>query len=78
MKRLVIPALAMLVVIALVLVPFLGITEITGDPAIEEWVGALTGLVLVPVWAIWLSRSLEPSRAVDLSRSVDGGTAATG
>jgi hypothetical protein len=46
---------------ALVLVPLLGITELTGDPTIERWVSLLTGVVLVPVWAVWLARSVERS-----------------
>jgi hypothetical protein len=37
----------------------LGATEITRDPIEEQLVSTLTGLVLVPVWAIWLARSVE-------------------
>ena len=52
-----------LLAIALVLVPFLGITEITNDPLEEELVAAATGFVLVPVWAVWLGRSVEQAPA---------------
>jgi hypothetical protein len=46
-------------IIALVAAPVLGATEITRDPIEEQLVSTLTGLVLVPVWAIWLARSVE-------------------
>ena len=52
-----------LTALALVVVPLLGITEITGDPAIEQWISLLTGAVLVPVWAIWLGRSIDRGAA---------------
>jgi hypothetical protein len=48
--------------IALVLAPVLGATEITGDPLEEELVSAITGAVLVPVWAVWLARSVDEGR----------------
>jgi len=47
-----------LLVIALVLAPLLAITEVT-DPLAEELVTLIAGGVLVPVWAIWLARSVE-------------------
>jgi hypothetical protein len=50
--------LTYILALALVLVPFLGITELT-EPTIEELVSALTGLVLVPLWAVSLGRSVE-------------------
>jgi hypothetical protein len=43
---------------ALVIAPLLGITEIT-DPSIEEWLSVITAAVLVPVWAVWLGRSVD-------------------
>jgi hypothetical protein len=48
-----------LTAIALVLWPLLGITEVLGDPAGEQWVTLIVGAVLVPVWAVWLGRSVE-------------------
>ena len=51
--------------LALVLWPLLGITEITGDPAIERWVSLLAGAVLVPVWAVWLGRTADASRGAE-------------
>jgi hypothetical protein len=45
--------------IALVLWPLLGITEVLGDPAGEQWVTLIAGAILVPVWAVWLGRSVE-------------------
>jgi hypothetical protein len=50
------------VVLALVIPPILGITEIT-DIFAEELVGLLAGAVLVPVWAVWLGRSLDQRAA---------------
>jgi hypothetical protein len=47
-----------LLAIALVLTPLLGITEIA-DPSIEEWLSVIIAAVLVPVWAIWLGRSVD-------------------
>jgi hypothetical protein len=47
-----------LTAIALVIVPALGIVQRT-DPAAEELLSAITGLVLVPVWAVWLGRSVD-------------------
>lgn len=47
-----------LLVIALVLAPLLAITELT-DPLAEELITLAAGGVLVPVWAIWLARSVE-------------------
>lgn len=57
------------VVAGLVVTPLLGITEITGDPAIEELVSLVTGAVLVPVWAVWLGRSVERSNAAGTATS---------
>lgn len=50
--------LTYILAVALVLVPFLGITELT-EPTVEELVSALIGLVLVPLWAVSLGRSVE-------------------
>jgi hypothetical protein len=47
-----------LTAIALVIVPLLGIVQRT-DPAAEELLSAIIGLVLVPVWAVWLGRSVD-------------------
>ena len=49
-------------VIALIIAPILGVTEIT-DPSVEELVSALTGVVLVPVWAVWVGRSVDAAGA---------------
>ena len=54
--------LTYILAVALVLVPFLGITELT-EPTVEELVSALTGLVLVPLWAVALGRSVEAAEA---------------
>jgi hypothetical protein len=51
-----------LLVIALVLAPLLAITELT-DPLAEELITLAAGGVLVPVWAIWLARSVEAQGA---------------
>ena len=47
-----------LTVIALVVTPLLGVVQLT-DPIAEELLSTLTGLVLVPVWAVWLARSID-------------------
>jgi hypothetical protein len=44
--------------IALVIVAALGVVQRT-DPIAEELLSALVGLVLVPVWAVWLARVVE-------------------
>jgi hypothetical protein len=52
-----------LTAIALILWPILGVVERT-DPAAEEFLTLLAGAVLVPVWAVWLARSIDsPSGA---------------
>jgi hypothetical protein len=51
-----------LLVIALVLAPLLAINELT-DPLAEELITLAAGGVLVPVWAIWLARSVEAQGA---------------
>ena len=48
-----------LTALALVLWPLLAITEVLGDPAGEQWVTLIAGAILVPVWAVWLGRSVE-------------------
>jgi hypothetical protein len=48
-----------LLVIALVAWPLLAITEVTGDPTIEEWVTIIAGAILLPVWAIWVGRAVD-------------------
>jgi hypothetical protein len=53
-----------LVVVALVLSPLMRTTEFLGDPALPEYVDLLAGAVLVPVWAIWLGRSVDAARSV--------------
>ena len=47
-----------LTVIALVIAPVLGIVQRT-DPIAEELITTLAGAVLVPVWAVWLARSID-------------------
>ena len=47
-----------LTALALVLAPVLGTIQLT-DPIAEELTSTLAGLVLVPVWAVWLGRSVE-------------------
>jgi hypothetical protein len=47
-----------LTALALVVAPALGIVALF-DPAPEELVSALTGFVLVPVWAVWLGREIN-------------------
>ena len=44
--------------IALVVAPVLGIVQRT-DPEVEELITLIVGLVLVPVWAVWLARSVD-------------------
>ena len=44
--------------IALVVAPVLGIVQRT-DPIAEELITLVAGLVLVPVWAVWLGRSVD-------------------
>lgn len=52
-----------LTAIALVLIPFLGASEITRDPLQEELVSLATSIVLVPVWALWLGRTVDEAPA---------------
>jgi hypothetical protein len=47
-----------LLAIALVVAPLLGVIERT-DPIAEELLTAVAGAILVPVWAVWLGRSVE-------------------
>jgi hypothetical protein len=51
--------------IALMVWPLLAITEILGDPAGEQWVTLIAGAILVPVWAVWLGRSVGSAAPVD-------------
>jgi hypothetical protein len=41
-----------------VVAPLLGVIERT-DPIAEELLTAVAGAILVPVWAVWLGRSVE-------------------
>ena len=53
-------------VVALVAAPLMLTTEFLGDPSLPDWVQAITGGILVPVWAIWLGRTVDgqPAPAV--------------
>ncbi len=48
-----------LAAIALIAAPLMLTVEFLGDPSLPGWVTALTGAVLIPVWAIWLGRSVD-------------------
>jgi hypothetical protein len=48
-----------LTVAALVAAPLMLTVEFLGQPDLPEWVNLIAGAVLVPVWAIWLGRSVE-------------------
>ena len=48
--------------LALIVWPVLATIELI-DPAFEEWIALGAGAVLVPVWAVWLGRSVD--RSVD-------------
>jgi hypothetical protein len=43
---------------ALIAWPLLGIVQVL-DPAVEELLTLIVGAVLVPVWAVWLGRSVD-------------------
>ena len=49
--------------IALIVSPVLGIVQKT-DPVAEELITLITGLVLVPVWAVWLARTVAPGPSI--------------
>jgi hypothetical protein len=44
--------------IALIAWPLLGIVQLF-DGAVEDWLTLIVGAVLVPVWAVWLGRSVD-------------------
>ena len=50
-----------LTAIALVAAPVLGVLARFGD--LPDLLSALVAAILVPVWSIWLGRSIEGSRA---------------
>jgi hypothetical protein len=43
------------------------------DPVLEELLTTLAGVVLIPVWAVWLGRSVDEGPSVDWTASTDGG-----
>ena len=51
-----------LTAIALAATPILGIAQLTG-PEPEELLSLLVAVVLIPVWAVWLGRSLDARHA---------------
>jgi hypothetical protein len=60
-----------LAAILLAAAPLLGITELL-DPVVEELVSGAVGFVVVPVWAVWLGRSIERRTSPDASPPLEG------
>ena len=56
-----------LTVIALVAAPLIVTVELLGDPSLPDWVQAVAGAILVPVWAVWLGRSVDAAAVAGTS-----------
>lgn len=48
-----------LAAVALVVAPLMITVEFLGDPSLPDYLTALAGGVLIPVWAVWLGRSVD-------------------